>query len=118
MMSMACGQAGMLIGEFWDSTPREVANKIQGFHDLRESDHKELWAIGRAMTYNIAASMVGSDKIDFHLLSYFPVMEDKNRPKLTDEQTQAIIRKMDTHMKNPEGKVLESVKAIDQWARQ
>ena len=117
MMSMACGQAGMLISEFWSSTPREVANKIQGFYDLRESELKESWAVARAMTYNIAASMVGSDKIDFYRLSYFPVLENEKRPKLTDEQAQAIIRKMDSHMKNPGGKVLESNKAITQRVR-
>lgn len=113
-MSEACGQAGMLIREFWDSTPREVSNKIKGFYDLEKLRREYDWSIARAVTYNIAASMVG-DKIDYHKLSYFPISEDENRPKLTEEQTQAIIRKMDAHMKNPKGKVIGSAKELKQW---
>jgi len=117
MMSIACGQAGMLISEFWDATPKEIANKIKGFYDLRSSQIDYDWMIARAMTYNIMAAFVGSDKIDFHRLSYFPIIDNNDRPKLTAEQTQAIIRKMDAHMKNPEGKMLSTVKEIRQWVQ-
>ncbi len=115
-MAEACGGAGMLIEEFWNATPREVFNKIKGFYDLEKMRREYDWTIARAMTFNIAASMVGSDKIDYHKMSYFPASENPDRVTLTPEQTKAIIVKMDAHMKNPKGKVIGTAKELKQWA--
>jgi hypothetical protein len=42
-MEMGCGQMGMTIDEFWNATPREFFNKMQGVYEHQKFLQQEAW---------------------------------------------------------------------------
>lgn len=104
-MSEACGLAGMRVEDFYNSTPREVANVMQGFYRLEQHRQEHEWYVGRSIAAAVMCSMIGGKDINYEKLPFFPPI-DRETPtsdsKLSDEKIAELSDKMEDMLKNPD----------------
>lgn len=92
----AYGFLGMSSAQFWEETPREFALRLDGYTKRQETEARDRWEQTRILAYYVAAPHL---KQSMTITKFFPLPWDdeareKNRPKLTEEQVQKLLKKL------------------------
>jgi len=86
---------GMRTQDFWNDTPQEFFLRLEGFLRHTERQERDEWERTRIMAYYTAAPHL---KKQMTMTRFFPLPWDNerpDRPKLTPEELERLMRKLD-----------------------
>lgn len=110
--TIACGEMGLSIDEFYSITPRQFDNMLTGYRRKEEHAERLKWEINRTLMMSIISPHI--DKKDRHktVFDFYPLPWDQEqKPKVqapkgkkrSGKERDALFNKMDALNKNNDG---------------